>query len=68
MLVADKDNSLSSNDVSINYVEKDEEGVSHNKKINIKDDGSLDGSFGSGFYDEASRLAIQLFKAKSVLS
>ena len=68
VMVADKDNSLSSNDVSINYVEKDEEGVSHNKKINIKDDGSLDGSFGSGFYDEASRLAIQLFKAKSVLS
>ena len=31
------------------------------KKINIKEDGRLSGEFGSGFYDESSRLMISLF-------
>lgn len=61
VMVADKDIALTSNDVSLNYVEKNEEGVSHNRQIKIKDDGRLDGSFGEGFYDEAGSLSRKLF-------
>ena len=61
LMVADKENALTSNDVSLNYVEKNEEGVSHNRQIKIKDDGRLDGSFGEGFYDEAGSLSRKLF-------
>ena len=61
VMVADKDSSLTSNDVSLNYVEKDEKGVSHNRQIKIQEDGRLDRSFGKGFYDEAGCLSRQLF-------
>ena len=68
VMVADKENALSPNDVSLNYVEKDENGVSTNRQIKIEEDGSLSGSFGAGFYDEADTLAIQLFRNKPILS
>lgn len=68
VMVADKENKLSPNDVSINYVEKDDTGTSHNRQIKILDDGSLDGKFGTGFFDEAASLAVTLFKSKNVLS
>lgn len=68
VLVADKENALSPNDVSLNYVEKNENGVSTNRQIKIEEDGSLSGSFGAGFYDEADTLAIQLFRNKPILS
>lgn len=59
VLVAEK--KLKAENVSLNYVEKNDEGVSHNRQIKIKDDGRLDGSFGEGFYDEAGGLSRQLF-------
>ena len=69
VLVADKENKLTPNDVSLNYVEKDEHGISTNRKIEIREDGSLDGSlFGTGFYDEADSLAMELFRRKPILS
>lgn len=68
VLVADKENKLTPNDVSLNYVEKDENGISSNRKIGIREDGSLDGTFGNGFYDEADSLAIELFRRKPILS
>jgi predicted ATPase len=34
------------------------------KKININDDGSLTGEFGSGFFDEADNIALELFLLK----
>lgn len=68
VMVADKENVLSPNDVSLNYVEKDENGISTNRQIKIEEDGSLSGSFGAGFYDEADTLAIQLFRNKPILS
>lgn len=64
LMVADKNNALTPDDVSLNYVEKNKEGVSHNNQIKIKEDGSLDGSFGEGFYDEADSLALELMKYK----
>lgn len=64
VMVADKENSLAPNDVSLNYVEKGENGVSTNRKINILDDGRLDGSFGEGFYDEATGLSMELLRMK----
>lgn len=67
VMVADKNNTLTSNDVSLNYVEKDEHGVSHNKQIKIKEDGRLDSSFGEGFYDEADNLTMELIRYKAQL-
>lgn len=68
VMVADKENALSPNDVSLNYVEKDENGISSNRKIEILEDGRLSDSFGPGFYDEADTLALDLFRKKPILS
>lgn len=68
VMVADKKNVLSSDKVSLNYVGENESGVSSNRKIEIQEDGALSDSFGSGFYDEADTLAIQLFRNKPILS
>ena len=68
VLVAGKENKLTSNDVSLNYVEKDENDVSHNRQIEILEDGRLSESFGKGFYDEADELALELFRCKPILS
>lgn len=62
VMVADIENALTSDDVSLNYVEKNEEGISHNRQIKIKEDGRLDGSFGEGFYDEAGNLSRIILK------
>lgn len=62
VMVADKDNALTSDKISINYVEKNEEGVSHNRQIKILEDGRLSSSFGEGFFDHAGNLSRQLLK------
>lgn len=62
VLVASKENALTANDVSLNYVEKGESGVSTNRKIGITEDGRLMDSFGEGFFDEAGGLSRQLLK------
>lgn len=62
VLVADKENELSSNEVSLNYVEKDENGVSTNRKIEILEDGRLSEPFGPGFFDESKSLVMQMLK------
>lgn len=65
VLVADKENKLTANEVSLNYVEKNDEGISHNRQIKIKEDGRLDGSFGTGFFDEADNMAMDLLHLKA---
>ena len=62
--MAEKENALSPNDVSLNYVEKDENGVSHNRQIKIQKDGRLSEPFGPGFFDEATGLSMHLLKMK----
>ena len=64
VLVADKENELAPNDVSLNYVDKDENGISTNRKIEILEDGRLSEPFGPGFFDEADSLAMDLMKFK----
>ena len=65
VLVADKENKLTSNDVSLNYVNKDEnDGISTNRKIEILEDGRLSEPFGPGFFDEATGLSMHLLKMK----
>lgn len=64
VMVADKECNLTTNDVSLNYVEKDSNGISTNRKIEILEDGRLSGTFGSGFFDEADSLAMNLMKYK----
>lgn len=64
VMVADKENKLTPNDVSLNYVDKDENGISTNRKINILEDGRLSEPFGPGFFDEADSLAMNLMKYK----
>ena len=65
VMVADKGNTLCPKDVSLNYVEKDENGVSTNRKIEILEDGRLSEPFGTGFFDEADMLAMDLLKYKT---
>ena len=62
VMVADKENALSPNDVSLNYVEKDENGASHNRQIKIQEDGRLNEPFGPGFFDESKSLVMQMLK------
>ena len=62
VMVADKGNALSPNDVSLNYVENGNDGSSTNRKIGIKKDGGLMDSFGEGFFDEAGSLTRELLK------
>lgn len=62
VMIADKDNSLTSNDVSLNYVEKDENGVSTNRKIEILEDGRLSEPFGTGFFDESKNLVMKMLQ------
>lgn len=63
VMVADKENALTSKDVSLNYVEK-EDGISTNRKIEILEDGRLSEPFGPGFFDEATDLSMRLLKMK----
>lgn len=65
VMVADKENALSPSDVSLNYVEKDENGVSTNRKIEIQEDGRLSDCFGTGFFDEADNRAMELLHLKA---
>ncbi len=62
VLVADKENELTPNDVSLNYVEKDDGGISHNRQIKIQEDGRLSEPFGPGFFDESKTLVMQMLK------
>lgn len=62
VMVADKENVLTSNDVSLNYVEKDENGISTNRKIDILEDGRLSEPFGTGFFDESKNLVLKMMK------
>lgn len=65
VMVADKENKFSPNDVSINYVDNEDDGIAKNKKIDILEDGRLSEPFGPGFYDEADTLAMDLMKYKA---
>ena len=62
VLVADKENNLTPNDVSLNYVDKDKNGISHNRQIKIQEDGRLSEPFGPGFFDESKTLVMQMLK------
>lgn len=62
VMVADKERSLTSNDVSLNYVEKGENDVSTNRKIEIHEDGRLSEPFGPGFFDESKTLVMEMLK------
>ncbi|BDC98864.1 AAA family ATPase [Persicobacter psychrovividus] len=50
---------LASDDVMIHYVSTDEEGETSAYKIKIGNNGVLSKDFGSGFFDEATRLEIE---------
>lgn len=64
VMVADKNNAITANDVSLNYVEK-VDGESTNRKIEILEDGRLNSSFGTGFFDEADNRAMDLLHLKA---
>ncbi len=64
LLVADKENELTPDDVSLNYLDRDENGISTNRKIEILEDGRLSEPFGPGFFDEATGLSMHLLKMK----
>lgn len=63
VLVADKENEFTPNDVSLNYV-NNENGISTNRKIEILEDGRLSEPLGTGFLDEAGNRARDLLLLK----
>ena len=62
VMVADKETALLPDNVSINYIDKDESGLSHNRQIKIQEDGRLSEPFGPGFFNEADSLAMEILK------
>ena len=64
VMVADKEIPLMSDDISLNYIEKEDSGSS-NRKIDILEDGRLNEPFGPGFFDEADSLAMEILKYKA---
>lgn len=60
VLVADKKCPLTSANISLNYVERESSGRTMVRKIDVREDGRLDGSFGEGFFDEAGGLSRRL--------
>ena len=63
--VANKEVDFSREDLSLNYVDTDEQGFAFNKQIEVQEDGRLKESFGSGFFDEADKLAVELIMFKA---
>lgn len=63
--VANKEVDFSREDLSLNYVDTDEQGFAFNKHIEVQEDGRLKESFGSGFFDEADKLAVELIMFKA---
>lgn len=62
VIVADVNNALTANDISLNYVEKGEDGLSTNRKIGVMENGRLTDAFGEGFFDEAGGLSRELLR------
>ena len=65
-MVASKSNELVSDEVSIYYIVSNDEcdGGDKVRKINIMEDGRLSSPFGTGFFDEADNLAMELLNIK----
>ena len=62
VMVADKEFSLKSKDLSLNYIDMGKDGISYNKHITIKEDGRLSEPFGPGFFDESKSLVMKMMK------
>lgn len=62
VMVADKECKLKPSEVSINYVDKGDDGAATNRKIEILEDGRLSEEFGSGFFDESRKLVLKMMK------
>ena len=60
VMVVDNESELASNSVSLNYLEKDKNGVTINRKIIIQEDGRLSEPFGTGFFDESKKLVMSM--------
>lgn len=65
VLVADSRVAVGADDVSVNYIENDADGVAVNRRIVIAADGRLSAPFGSGFFDEADGLSMNLLRIKA---
>lgn len=64
VLVADKKCPITHNNISLNYVEREESGRSKVRQIDILEDGQLSEPLGTGFLDEAGNRAMDLLLLK----
>ena len=62
VMVVDKEETLTTKDISLNYVERDESGASENRKIEVLEDGRLSEPFGTGFFDESKKLVMKMMQ------
>lgn len=60
VLIADSEYDFHNDQVVIYYVDKDEKGYSHVKKMNVLENGQFEEEWPSGFFDKSYELATQL--------
>lgn len=65
VLVADKNNKITSDDVAVYYVDKNDNGEAFIDKINILPNGQFEKEWPTGFFDKAFELAMELVKSNS---
>lgn len=66
VLIADKNNPVTSDMVKIYYVDKDSKGIAKVSEMKILDSGKFEKKWPSGFFDKAHELSMELLKYSSV--
>lgn len=62
VLIADKNCEITSDDVAIYYVDKDDSGSAYVKELRIQPNGKFTEKWPSGFFDKAHELSMELLK------
>ena len=65
VLVADKNNKITSDDVAIYYVDKNDKGEAYVDKLNLLPNGQFEKEWPTGFFDKALELSMDLIKKNS---
>ena len=65
VLIADPDCELCNDQVNIYYVDKDKNGASTVRKMNITENGQFEENWPSGFFDKNYELSMDLLRANA---
>lgn len=65
VLVADKNNKITSDDIAVYYVDKNDKGEAFIDKLNLLPNGQFEKEWPTGFFDKALELSMDLIKKNS---